>query len=225
MGHDITTGLMQTVWHLEFFKGLEPHSFIHLMTATNYSREVIADWRPRFILLRDILIFIWTVSAINWILLRGLLNQLCAPRSSYGLFGLVFVSPLLHGDMEHLVWNSLYLFVFGWLILLRGIPDFIIVTAVSALVTGIGVWLFSNRPTIGASGIVYGYFSFLLFSGFFDRDLISLILTIVVLIIDWVAIRQLFVVRPGISTEGHMFGFFGGILAILWLPTLKEAFF
>jgi membrane associated rhomboid family serine protease len=198
----------------------------YLMTATRYSREVIADWQPRFLLLRDILIVVWVINLMDWVLLGGALRRLCVPRSTIGFFTMPVVSPIVHGDPDHLLGNSLYFFVLGWLILLRGIPDFVLITLVIALVDSLGTWLFGRPvPTIGASGIVYGYVGFLLVSSFFDRDIISLLLAIVVLIIDRTIVNRLFIDRPGISLEGHMFGFFGGILAIFWLPTLRAIFF
>jgi membrane associated rhomboid family serine protease len=196
----------------------------HLLAATRYSREVITDWRPRFMLLRDILLVVWGLNLVNWILLGGALRQLCIPRRTIGLIA-VPITPLVHGDPDHLLGNSLYFFVFGWLVSLRGIPDFLIVTIVIALVDSLGTWLLAEPvPNYGASGIVYGYFSFLLFSSFFDRDVISLLLAIVVFVLDRAMLRRLFVDRPGVSLEGHMFGFFGGILAILLLPALRTTF-
>ena len=223
----MTSGL-QTIYDLAGlklgeFNFLEPQFLLppHLMAATRYSREVITNWQPRFVLLRDILIVVWGINLINWVLLGGALRQLCVPRRTIGLIS-VPITPLVHDDPDHLFGNSLYFFIFGWLILLRGIPDFLIITLVIALVDSLGTWIFAEpRPNFGASGIVYGYFSFLLFSSFFDRDVISLLLAIVVILLDWAMLRRLFVNSPGTSLEGHMFGFFGGILAIFLLPTLR----
>jgi membrane associated rhomboid family serine protease len=226
-----TVGVLHTVSELAWLKlsglsSLDFHIFpTHLMAATRYSREVIADWRPRFLLLRDILIVVWIINLMDWVLMGGALRNLCIPRRAIGFFAIP-ITPLVHGNPRHLLGNSLYFFVLGWLILLRGIPDFLIVTLVVALADGLGTWLFAEPyPNYGASGITYGYFGFLLFSSFFDRDIISLVLTIVVLIIDRTAVNRLFVDRSGVSLESHMFGFFGGILAIFWLPTLRATFF
>jgi len=225
MAQDIT-GLMQTVGDLElirFYGVPEWRSplLAQLMALTRYSRDTIVDWQSRFFLLRTILIVVWLFNIFHWLFLQNLLRGVCVPRSPVGLFGIA-LAPLIHADIHHLFGNSLFFFVYGWLILLRGVPDFLIVTAVIWLTRGIGVWLFKQGQSYGASGIVYGYASFLLLSSFLDRDVISLLLTVVVLIVDRTVVQSAFRVG-GVSWEGHVFGFFGGILAALWLPGLKLA--
>lgn len=219
--------LMQAVIDVETAKlfALKP-SLGYLMAATRYSREVIGDWRSHYVILRDILLFTWIFNAFNWGLLGGSLRYMCLPRRTIGLIGMP-ITPLVHSNINHLFGNSLYFVILGWLILLRGVPDFIIVTLVVALTDSIGTWIFAQGgvPNYGASGIVYGYFSFLLFSSFFERDIVSLILTIFVGIFFWRWVPALFREERGVSLEGHMFGFFGGIMAVLALPALRELWF
>lgn len=227
MGQDVTA-LMQTIGNLELIQFTDlinigqPDSSFHFMALTRYSRETIADWQPRFFLLRTILIVVWLFNMFHWMFLHNTLRGVCVARNPIGVLGIAFM-PLVHGNISHLLGNSIYFFVYGWLILLRGVPDFLIVTAVIWLFSGTGVWLFARGRHIGASGIVYGYASFLLLSSFFDRDVLSLLLTVVVLIIDRAVVQSAFRVRRGISMEGHVFGFFGGVLAAFWLPGLKIA--
>lgn len=220
MGQDVTAW-MQAISSLDRLTAWEPHSSLHFIALTKYSKETIADWQPRFFFLRDILLIVWVIDAFDWIFLRGSLKRLCLPRRTIGLFAIPLI-PLVHGDIEHLAWNSLGFFFLGWLILLRGVPDFLAVTAISGLIGGLGIWMFGRGgvPTIGASGIVYGYFGFLLFTSFFERDVISFILTVAAgLMYGWM-LKSLLSQRPGVSSEGHISGFFGGILAAIWLPTI-----
>lgn len=218
MGQNVTA-LMQAIDTWNLITAWEPHSSLHFIALTRYSKETIADWQPRFFLLRTILIVVWLFNIFHWLFLGNLLRRVCVPRSTVGLFGIV-VAPLVHGDISHLFGNSIAFFVYGWMILFRGVPDFLIVTAVIWLTRGIGVWLFKQGQSYGASGITYGYASFLLLSGLIDRDVISLLLTIVLLLINRTVVQSAFRVG-GVSWEGHVFGFFGGVLAAMWLPGLK----
>lgn len=217
------TSWMPTIGELGLAQIGEPRLAVQLMALTKYSRETIVDWQSRFFLLRTILIVVWLFNIFHWLFLGNLLRGVCVPRSSIGLFGIA-IAPLVHSNINHLFGNSIYFFIYGWLILLRGVPDFLIVTAVIWLIRGLGVWLFKQGPSYGASGIVYGYASFLLLTSLFDRDVISLLLTLVVLIIDRAVVQNAFRMSRGVSWEGHVFGFFGGVLAALWLPGLREAF-
>ena len=84
-----------------------------------------------------------------------------------GLDG-VIASPLLHSGWSHLVANSVPFAVLGLLVSFDGIRRFWAVTAIAAVVGGLGTW-FVNSPgtlTVGASGLVFGYFGYLLVRSF-----------------------------------------------------------
>ena len=106
------------------------------------------------------------------------------------------------------------LVILGALILLRGVPEFVFVTGVSMLVAGLGTWLFGVRAVhIGASGIVFGYFGYLVFRTVFDRRISSAVITLVVAALYASAIGYSLIPAAGISWSGHFFGFVGGLLA------------
>lgn len=138
------------------------------------------------------------------------------PRTVDGLDGIIW-APLLHFGWQHLISNSLPLFVLGWLLLAGGIRQFIGVTAVVWIVAGAGTWLIGAPGFhVGASGVIFGWMVFLLLRGFAQRS-IAQILVAVVLFFYWGGMLWgVLPGQPGISWEGHLFGALGGVLAT-WL--------
>lgn len=135
------------------------------------------------------------------------------PRTLDGLTA-IFTAPLIHGSFAHLMANTLPLLVLGLLILLRGIPEFVFVTLVSAVSAGLGTWLFGSLGQhVGASGIVFGYLGFLLFRSAFDRKLSSALITLFVAAAYGGALAFAVLPVEGVSWSGHFFGFIGGFIA------------
>ncbi len=172
-----------------------------------------------------LLTLMWVLELIDQVLLRHRLDRFgIVPRTQMGLRG-VLLAPLLHGTWQHLSANTLPFAVLGWLTLLQGVPEFTLVTAMIWLVSGFGVWLFAASHTlhIGASGIIFGYFGFLLSQSYFERDLLSATVAVVVALLYgpliWGILPSL---RRGISWQGHLFGFVGGILTARYLPELRQ---
>ena len=173
------------------------------------------------------IVLIWGLELIDQLLLRHRLDRLgIVPRTQLGLRGILF-APLLHGTWNHLMANTLPFAVLGWLTLLQGVPEFTIVTAVVWVVSGLGVWLFAAPHTlhVGASGIIFGYFGFLLSRSYFEQDLRSAAVSVVVALLYGPLIWGILPSRRrGISWQGHLFGFVGGILIARYLPELKQWF-
>lgn len=136
------------------------------------------------------------------------------PRSWAGFDG-IFVAPFIHGDLDHLVSNSLPILVLGALILLRGVAEFAFVVLVSGLVSGLGTWVFGsgNAQHIGASGVLFGFFGYLVFRAAFDRRLSSALVTLAVAFAYGTAFAYSLIPEESVSWSGHFFGFVGGFLA------------
>ncbi|HET8588725.1 MAG TPA: rhomboid family intramembrane serine protease [Nakamurella sp.] len=136
------------------------------------------------------------------------------PRSVGGLWG-VLDAPLLHGSWGHLLSNLVPLLVFGFLILVGGLRQFVAVTVLVWLIAGFGVWLTgpSNSVTVGASVLVFGWLAFLVLRGFFGRNLGQILLGLALLAIWGGIFWGLLPGRMGISWQGHLFGALGGALA------------
>jgi membrane associated rhomboid family serine protease len=143
-------------------------------------------------------------------------------RSIDGLDGILF-APLLHGGFSHLLNNSVPLLVFGFLTFLSGVRQFITVLAASWLVSGLGVWLVGDGITIGASGVVFGLFAYLVVRGFYNRSWTQLLLAAVLFAaygsILWGVLPT---AGAGVSWQAHLFGAAGGVLAAFMLRTRQR---
>ncbi|HEY9866554.1 MAG TPA: rhomboid family intramembrane serine protease [Candidatus Obscuribacterales bacterium] len=180
-------------------------------TETSLTQEI----KSHILILGGIVAFLWMIEIIDFFVFRGGLNRLgIHPRNIQGLQGILW-APFLHGNFRHLASNTVPLIALGWFVMLRDIKDFFIVTFITMIVSGFGVWLFGSPNTIhiGASGVVFGYLGFLLLRGFFERSFLSIVLSLVV---GWLYGGLLWGVLPlqyGISWQGHLFGFIGGVFA------------
>jgi membrane associated rhomboid family serine protease len=136
------------------------------------------------------------------------------PRTWYGLEG-ILVAPFIHASLAHLVANTIPFIILGALVLMRGVFEFLFVVVTTALVAGAGTWLFgaSNTEHVGASGVVFGLFGYLLFRMMFDRRLSSAVITLIVAIVYGAAMLRSLIPAESISWSGHFFGFLAGILA------------
>ncbi|MEC4803406.1 MAG: rhomboid family intramembrane serine protease [Jaaginema sp. PMC 1079.18] len=156
----------------------------------------------------------WVVEILDLVLFQGNLDRFgIMPHTLIGLRGIIF-APFLHGGLGHLIANTVPFLVLGWLVMWQRTSDFFIVTPIVMLVGGLGTWLLGgNAVHIGASGLIYGYFGFLLLRGFYERSLGSIILSLVVFFLYGSIIWGVLPSDPRISWQGHLFGFVGGVLA------------
>lgn len=155
----------------------------------------------------------WAAALINGLFFQGqMVNWGIHPRGS--LLGIVFY-PFLHGGLAHLVSNTVPFFILGWLVMLRRFSDFFPVTAIVWLCSGLGIWLFGapNSVHVGASGLVFGYFGFLLMRAWVERSLGAIALALVTFLLYGGMLWGLLPIRYGVSWQGHLFGFLGGWLA------------
>ncbi len=134
--------------------------------------------------------------------------------------------PLLHDGYGHLVGNTGPLLILGGMTVLYGAGTFVATTAFCALASGLGIWLLAAPGTvhIGASGLVYGYFGFLIARALFDHSFFSMLLAGAVLIAYGSLVLMLSPLQQQISWEGHIFGLLGGFLsaAVLTPSTLRD---
>ena len=105
--------------------------------------------------------------------------------------------------------------------------DFFIVSALSALVGGLGIWLIAPALSVhvGASILIFGFLGFLLSRGIFERRFWPILGSIVVFFLYGGALFGIVPGQAGISWQGHLFGLLGGILAarLLRTPSLPAA--
>ena len=136
------------------------------------------------------------------------------PREVDGLIG-VGAAPFLHADMSHLTSNTVPFVVMGIVIALSGAARVLAVTAIVALVSGLGTWLIApdNTNHIGASGIVFGFATYLMARGWFNRSALQLAVGVLVALMFGTALLAGLAPQPGVSWQGHLFGAVGGVVA------------
>ena len=146
-----------------------------------------------------------------------------APRSLFGLIG-IFVAPLLHGDIVHLLSNTFpLLFLGATLFFFYGrIGNTVLLRCY--FITNILVWLFSPRPSIhiGASGLIYGLSAFLIFFGLLRKDFMSLMISIAVMFAYGGIFYGILPTHSMVSWESHMAGALVGTLSAFTLSDVKH---
>ena len=167
---------------------------------------------------------LWLVQVVNWITgywfnpAFGLI-----PRHFGGLDGVVAM-PLLHGSFAHLLANTPPLLVMGGLLVATATRALL---AVNAVVIGLGgglVWLLgSSAIHIGASGLVFGWFGFLVARGLVDRSPITLGAALLVGGLYGSILWGVLPGQPGVSWEAHLFGAIAGAAAAFFVRTRVHA--
>jgi len=178
------------------------------------AQAMVAEARKAFFVMAGILVVLWIIQIINWADSYQLtLNNGIVPRSISRLPD-IFAAPLLHFSWAHIEGNSGPLFIFGFLAAYRGVKKFAAVTVLVIITSGLAAWLFEPANTVGAgaSGVVFGYFGYIMVRGFFDRHLIDVLIgAIMALCFAY----QFAVLLPhaGIGWQAHVGGLVGGVLA------------
>jgi membrane associated rhomboid family serine protease len=170
----------------------------------------------RHVMLLTVLVaLLWAVEVVDVVIFGGRLDGFgIRPRTWNGL-GQIFIAPWLHVSFGHLAANTIPLIVLGWLVMVRRMRDFVVVAAVAALVSGLGIWLFGGARTIhlGASGVIFGLLGALLARAYFERSWLALAVALIAGFLYGGMLWGVLPGAPGVSWLGHLFGFVGGVLA------------
>ena len=158
-------------------------------------------------------VVIWIVHLLSLLLNEDLSKLGLLPRNLVGLLGII-TSPLIHADFSHLISNTVPLIILGWIIFSFYPKLSYLLFVFIYLLTGLLVWIFARQVYhIGASGIVYGFVSFLFFSGIFRRDNTSIALALIITFLYGGLVWGMIPGWKGISWESHLFGAITGLLA------------
>ncbi|MEO1107412.1 MAG: rhomboid family intramembrane serine protease [Pseudomonadota bacterium] len=190
------------------------------MTVQNNNSVV----RKRLWALAIFIAALWAIQVINWALgYRLNLAFGLIPRHIGGIDG-IFGMPVLHASFSHLMSNTPPLVLMGTLLALTATRALLLVNAVIIALGGALVWLFgSNAIHIGASGLVFGWFGFLVGRGVVDRSLVTLGAALLVALVYGSIIWGVLPGQPGVSWEAHLFGALAGAVAALVIRTHVHA--
>ena len=142
------------------------------------------------------------------------------PLETDGLWGIVF-APLLHSNWQHLIANTGPALVLGFLMTLAGMARFIYATAIVWILGGFGTWLIGNSGApagvetnhIGASGLIFGWLTFLIVFGFFTRKVWEIVVGVIVLFVYGGVLLGVLPGTFGVSWQGHLCGAVAGVVA------------
>ncbi len=155
----------------------------------------------------------WVVEVFNGFMGHGLNSYGILPRTTGGLIGIP-LAPFLHAGIGHVLGNTIPLLALGSLTVLQVRNAFGVATLFIVCVGGAGVWLI-GRPDfhVGASGLVFGYFGFLVARGWFDRRFVPILVAVAVLVLYGGLLFGVLPTRGFVSWEGHLCGLAAGVLA------------
>lgn len=171
--------------------------------------------RDAVVLMSAFVAVLWILQVFNWADGYRLDYQLGILPHQVSRLPEIFTAPFLHVSWQHIEGNTVPLFVLGVLAAYRGIKKFLLLTLIVAVTSGLAVWLFQsgNELTVGASGLIFGYFGYVVVRGFFDRNLVDIGVGIVAGVLYWTILEVAIPGTPGISWIGHLGGLFGGVVA------------
>lgn len=182
--------------------------------ARSEAELMIAEAKKALWVMVGLLAVLWVIQLVNSVGDYGLSHEFGIEARDPASLPEIFTAPFLHGSWGHIEGNSGPLFVFGFLAAYRGVKKWLGVSLLIIVASGLGVWFISpsNSLTVGASGLVFGYFGYIIVRGLFDRHPIDIVLGLVMALCFAYTFASLLPGEEGISWQGHMFGFVGGIV-------------
>ncbi|WP_340377968.1 rhomboid family intramembrane serine protease [Streptomyces sp. SS7] len=179
---------------------------------------MVAEARKAFFVMFGFLALVWLVQLANF-------ADDYAPAREYGLVSgdvgslpHLLTAPFLHWSWAHIESNSGPLFIFGFLAAYRGVLRFLGLSLLVAVTSGLAVWLFEggNAETVGASGLIFGYFGYVVVRGLVDRHLVDTLIGVVMAASFAYMLTVAVPGTPGVSWLAHLGGLAGGLLGA-WL--------
>jgi membrane associated rhomboid family serine protease len=157
---------------------------------------------------------LWLIEAVDQASNNSLDQYGIRPRTDEGIFG-VFAAPFLHGSWGHLASNSVPFFVLGVIVLLDGWRRWISVTLWIVVISGATVWLISppGTLTLGASGVVFGWLTYLVVRGIYTRAPGQVALGVVVFLFYGGLLWGVLPTDQPVSWQAHLGGAVGGVVA------------
>jgi membrane associated rhomboid family serine protease len=188
------------------------------------ARTLVTNARRAFFVMVGVLALLWAIQVISELIVGTVdISNQHIPKLivDYGIrprdvpdLPYILTAPFLHFSWTHIEGNSGPLFIFGFLAAYRGLGKFALVSLFVVLTSGLAAWFFEAPGSLGAgaSGVVFGYFGYIMVRGIFDRRLIDVMIGAVMALCF---AYQFTVLLPhqGIGYQAHIGGLVGGVLA------------
>jgi membrane associated rhomboid family serine protease len=189
-------------------------------------RSVLTAPLWRLVPVGAILTLMWLATAANLLVLHAAwLGFGIRAHDPGGFWPNLLVAPLLHAGLGHLLANSVPFAVLGGLIALQSPWRFGAVTLAGAVIGAVVVWLLGAPGTvhIGASGLVFTYFGWLIARAVRERSILAIVLGLITLALYGGVLWGLSPFQVGISWQGHLGGLLGGVIAAVVWPARPRA--
>jgi membrane associated rhomboid family serine protease len=166
----------------------------------------------------------WAVEVVNYADEGALTNRYGIQAHNSDAIWHIFTAPFLHANLDHIMANSVPLAILGFLAALRGVARFVTVSLIIIVASGLGVWFLAapGTVTVGASGLIFGYFGYLLARGFVERRPLDIVVGGLVAVGYGTMIFGALPGQPGISWQAHLLGLIGGVFAA-WLARQRSS--
>jgi membrane associated rhomboid family serine protease len=182
--------------------------------AAGDEESVLAEARKAVFVMAGVLAVLWIIQIVNWADHYQLTYNYGIQPRDIGSLPDILTAPFLHFSWAHIEGNSGPLFIFGFLAAYRGVRKFIGVTVLVVLTSGLTAWVAEPAGTVGAgaSGVVFGYFGYIMVRGFFDRHVIDMLIGAIMALCFAYQFTVL-VPQAGIGWQAHIGGLAGGVAA------------
>jgi len=145
------------------------------------------------------------------------------PRTVAGLPGILF-APFLHAGLVHIAGNTAGLLAMGFFMTVLDDDRLFYTLVPIVLIGGLGTWIIgrSGSNHLGASGMIFGMLGYLLASGFFRREIRSIVVSVLVFVLYGSMLMGVFPILPEVSWESHLCGFCAGVLTASGSRSIKR---
>lgn len=187
----------------------------------------------------NMLSVMWALHLLGIFIGRGVMNNFGIVSWRPLHLWSIFTAPFIHANWWHLIGNSVPLLIFGSVVASQGNPElsgflaaypqlatfsrFTLVTLASLIASGLGAFILGKpgRVTVGASGVVFGYFGYVVTYAMRVSEPSQMIIAVILLLGWGISMLKGVLPRLGsrISWQGHLFGMLGGIL-LAWSLTM-----
>ncbi|WP_133911937.1 rhomboid family intramembrane serine protease [Streptomyces sp. NBC_00582] len=185
---------------------------------TSDAQLTVAEARKAFFVMFGFLVLVWLVQLANFADDYTPAREYGVVSGDLGTLPHILTAPFLHWSWAHIESNSGPLFIFGFLAAYRGVLRFLGLSLLVAVTSGLAVWFFEGGrvETVGASGLIFGYFGYVVVRGLFDRHLIDTLIGVVMAASFAYMLTVAVPGTPGVSWLAHLGGLIGGLLGA-WL--------